>query len=261
MSQLNIIGESKNRINTVSYLNSKETSLFSISSSKEFFFGGAAEDVIEVGIYNSQKELSTFTVLSGSSSEVKVFYQHEDVDGNIFTDYFNSKKNNLIQDGEKNILISIEDIVDSQSITSDNFYLSLNPVSNVFSQNNPLTIKEISNSRKEVKLIKSFKSEKIYDDINVTFNGDQILFDGKQSISIKHGTVYTLKVNGNIDLIQFSETKDGKLNGGTQFTGNIVYKKSIREIILDTTEYFPLTLFAYNKNKKESQERFAPERT
>lgn len=252
MSQLNIIGESKNRINTVSYLNSKETSLFSISSSKEFFFGGAAEDVIEVGIYNSQKELSTFTVLSGSSSEVKVFYQHEDVDGNIFTDYFNSKKNNLIQDGEKNILISIEDIVNSQSITSDNFYLSLNPVSNVFSQNNPLTIKEISNSRKEVKLIKSFKSEKIYDDINVTFNGDQILFDGKQYISIKHGTVYTLKINGNIDLIQFSETKDGKLNGGVQFTGNIVYKKSTREIILDTTEYFPLTLFAYNKTKKES---------
>ena len=252
MSQLNIIEESKNRINRVNYLGSNEFSLFSISSSKEFFFGGMVKDVIEVGIYNSQKELSTFTVISGSSSDTTVFYQYEDVDDNIFTDYFNPQKNNLIQDGEKNVLISIEDIVNSQSITSDNFYLSLNPVSNVFSQKNSLIIKEISNSRKEVKLIKSFKSEKIYDDINVTFNGDQILFDGKQNISIKHGTVYTLKIYGDIEKIKFSKTKDGKLNNGTEFVGNIVYKNSSREIILDTTEDFPSTLFAYNKNKKEN---------
>ena len=252
MSQLNIIDESKNRINRVSYLNSKETSLFSISSSKEYFFGSSVEDVIEVGIYNNQRELSTFTVISGSSSDTKVFYQYEDVDANIFTDYFNSRKNNLIQDGEKNVLISIEDIVNSQSITSDNFYLSLNPVSNIFSQKNPLTIKEISNSRKEVKLIKSFKFEKIYDYIKVTFDGDQILFDGKQTISIKHGTVYTLKIHGNIDMIRFSKTKDGKLYGGSEFVGNIVYKNSIGEIILDTTEYFPDVLFAYNKNKKNN---------
>ena len=55
MSQLNIIGESKNQINRASYLDPKETSLFSISSSKEYFFGGSTKDVIEVGIYNSQK--------------------------------------------------------------------------------------------------------------------------------------------------------------------------------------------------------------
>lgn len=111
---------------------------------------------------------------------MKTYYGYEDIDNNTFIDYYFPIKSNLIQDLDKNLLISIEDVVVSQSISSNNFYLSLTPTSPIFSQKNPLIIKEISNSRKEIKFIKNFADEDVINDISVTFNGNQILLNGKK---------------------------------------------------------------------------------
>ena len=122
---LSIITQSVENINQVSFLSVKETELLSLSSSKEYFFGEQDTDLISVGIYDSQNQLISSGEITGSSSNLKVYYRYEDIDNNIFTDYYFPIKSNLIQDLDKNLLISIEDVVTSQSITSNNFYLSI----------------------------------------------------------------------------------------------------------------------------------------
>lgn len=250
---LSIITQSVENINQVSFLSVKETELLSLSSSKEYFFGEQDMDLISVGIYDSQNQLISSGEITGSSSNLKVYYRYEDIDNNIFTDYYFPIKSNLIQDLDKNLLISIEDVVTSQSITSNNFYLSITPSSPIFSQKNPLIIKEISNSRKEIKFIKNFSDEDVVNDVSVTFDGNQILLNGKREIKIKSGTVYNLNfTNQDINIVRFSKTRDGKFNGGVDYVTNILYKQSSKQIILDTTEEVPDTLFVYNKNFKDS---------
>jgi len=250
---LSIITQSAEQINQVSYLSIKESELFSLNSTKEYFFGEQDLDSISIGIYDSQNQLISSGEITGSSSNLKVYYGYEDIDNNIFTDYYFPIKSNLIQDLDKNLLVSVEDIVNSQSITSNNFYLSLTPTSPIFSKKNPLIIKEISNSRKEIKFIKNFTDEDVSNDISVTFNGNQILLNGKTEIKIKKGTVYNLNFsNQDVNTLRFSRVKDGKFNGGSDYITNVLYKQSSRQIILDTTEDVPPTLFIYNKNFKDS---------
>jgi len=249
----NILKESPNEINDVGYINSRENVLFTSSSTQEYFFGNSTKDVIEIGVYNSQKQPITSSTLVGFTTTTKFFYRYEDIDNNVFRDYYFPPNSNLIQNGNRDVLISVKDIVEQNSITDANFYLSLTPISNFFSQTNPLIIKEISNSRREIKLVKSFNSENVVNNISVTFDGNQILFDGNKSLSLKSGTVYNLNfVSGDITLVKFSKIKDGSFNGGVEYVNNVIYKPSTRQIILDTTEDFPVTLFAYNKNHRNS---------
>ena len=246
MSHLNILSQSMNGINNVSYLNSKENSLFSVSSSKEYFFGSSDNDIVEVGIYNDQSEIVSFMTMVGSHTSGKTFYKYEDVDGNTFVDYYFPITSNFIQDPDKNLLVSIPDIVVSQSITSHNFGVSLTPISNIFSKSGSLIIKEISNSRTELRLMKSFTSETVNDIITVTFSKGKTLFNGKTEISLRSGIVHTLRVIGDVHLVKFSLVKDGVWNGGLDFFNNIIYNASLGEISIDTTEDFPNALFTYN---------------
>ena len=249
---LSIITQSSENINQVSYLSNKDSDLFSLNSTKEYFFGDDDTDLISIGIYDSQNQLISSGEITGSSSNAKVYYEYEDIDNNKFIDYYFPIKSNLIQDLDKNLLISVEDIVISQSITSNNFYLSLTPTTPIFSNKTPLIIKEISNSRKELKLIKNFEYENVVNDISVTFDGNQILLDGNSEIKIKVGTVYNFNfTNQDVNVVRFSKTKDGKFNGGTDYVTNILYKQSSKQIVLDATEDVPTTLFIYNKNFKD----------
>ena len=249
---LSIITQSSENINQVSYLSNKDSDLFSLNSTKEYFFGDDDTDLISIGIYDSQNQLISSGEITGSSSNAKVYYEYEDIDNNKFIDYYFPIKSNLIQDLDKNLLISVEDIVISQSITSNNFYLSLTPTTPIFSNKTPLIIKEISNSRKELKLIKNFEYENVVNDISVTFDGNQILLDGNREIKIKVGTVYNFNfTNQDVNVVRFSKTKDGKFNGGTDYVTNILYKQSSKQIVLDATEDVPTTLFIYNKNFKD----------
>lgn len=247
MSPLNLIEESKNSLNTVGYLGKKEYNLFFVSSSREYSFGNSPKDVIEVGVYNLQKELGSYFQITSSNFDKKTTYQYSDVDGNSFQDYYFPTKNTSLQDPEKNILLSISDVINAGSITSNNFYLSVNPLYSIFSVKDPLIIKEISNSRREIKLVKSFTSEKISTEhvLEVTKNG--LIIDGKTEPKFKSGTVHVIKVYGtDVRKIRFSKIRGGTKNGSTEYLKNIIYRPSANEIVLDTTEEFPKVLFAYH---------------
>lgn len=249
MSSLNLIEESKNSLNTVGYLGKKEYNLFFVSSSREYSFGNSPKDTIEVGVYNLQKELGSHFQITGSNSDKKTVYQYSDVDGNSFEDYYFPTKNTSFQDPEKNILLSIADVINTGSITSNNFYLSVNPVYSLFSAETPLIIKEISNSRKEVKLVKSFKSEKVVTEhtLEVTKNGMTI--DGTVTPKFKSGTVHIIKVVGtDVRKVRFSKVRGGTRNGSSEYSKNIVYRPAAGEIMIDSGENFPKLLFAYHSD-------------
>jgi hypothetical protein len=249
MSSLYLIEESKNTLNTVGYLGKKEHELFFVSSSKEYSFGNSSKDVLEVGIYNLQKELSSYFHITSSKLDKKVTYKYSDVDGNSFTDYYFPTKNSALQDLDKNYLLSVGDVIRYGSVTSNNFYLSVNPISNLFSIEDPLTIKEISNSRKEIKLIKSFRSESIGGIHSVEMEKNSLRIDGSSSVKFKSGIVHVIKAVGlDVNKIRFSKVRGGVKNGSVEYNSNIVYRPSSSEIVIDATEDFPKVLFAYHRD-------------
>jgi hypothetical protein len=253
MPVFNFIDEVKNGINDVGYLNQKEHSLFFVSSSTERSFGNSTKDVLEVGIHNLQKEISSFVVITSSHENTPKIYPYEDVDGNTFNDVYSPSKNTSIQDGEKNLLLSIGDLIPAGSVTSNAVYLSVNPVSNLFSHNDPLTIKEISNSKKEIKLIRSFKAESVLNISNIEFSDEiGVTVNGKKDVKLKSGTVHTLKFSGDVKKLRFSKTRGGTFNGSVEYLNNIIYKPTVNEIILDTTEEFPKILYVYNADSAGS---------
>lgn len=247
MSPLNLIEESKNDLNTVGYLGKKEHALFFVSSSREYSFGNSTKDILEVGVYNLQKELGSYFHVTSSVFDKKTPYQYSDVDGNSFEDYYFPTKNTSLQDPDKNILLSVEDVIRAGSVTSNNFYLSVNPLYSIFSAPEPLIVKEISNSRKEIKLVKSFKSEKVVTEHTLTLKQKELTIDGDDSPKFKTGIVHILKVSGtDVRKIRFSKVRGGTKNGSTEYVKNIIYRPSENEIIIDATETFPSVLFVYH---------------
>lgn len=247
MSSFNIINEQKNSLNTVSYLDKKEHDLFYVSSSREYSFGNSPKDVVEIGIFNLQKELSVYTTVTSSKLDKSVKYQYTDVDGNSFEDVYNPSINTSFQDPDKNLLLSIEDVVSRESITSNNFYLSVNPIYNYFSRENPLTVKEISNSRKEVKLIKNFNSFEVSTEHKLVVGKNSITVDGEKLLKFRSGIVHVFKVFGtDVSKIRFSKVRGGTKNGSVDYTKNIIYKPSSGEILIDSTEEIPKSLFIYH---------------
>lgn len=253
MSSLYLIDEPKNALNTVGYLGKKEHSLFFVSSSREYSFGNSTKDVIEVGIYNLQKELSSHFKIKNPKENKKSTYLYSDVDGNFFEDYYFPKTNTSLQDVEKNVLLPISDVIRSGSVTSNNFYLSITPLSDLFSIEDPLTIKEISNSRKEVKLIKSFKSERVSGHHFLDVSKGSLKINGGLTAKFKSGIVHLIKVSGtDVSKIRFSKVRGGTKNGAVEFTSNIVYRPSSNEILIDATENFPKILFVYHSDMDSS---------
>ena len=263
----NALTTSSNNVDFISYFNQSDSDLFlSQSISSDVFFGnsGNNKDVIEFGIYDSSKNLLSLTKITGSFVNEKVTYLYSDIDGNTFVDYYYKSNGNFIQNTNDDILLDITSIISnaySSSLSSSlpplsssfsNINVSFNPIINLFSRDNPLIISEISDSRNEVKLIKNFPSENVENHIIVSFTGQQMLLDGNTTINLKRGIVHKLTISGSSDTfsnVGFSNTQDGPLlSTGTEYTKNIIYKRSLGEILLDTTQEFPDTLWLYNKN-------------
>lgn len=252
MLNTNIIKESKFNINSVSYLNVDESELLILTSSREYFFGNNSNDFIDVGIYNEVGELNSQFYLTGSTISTKTYYPYTDVDGNNFQDFFYRPSTNLIQDLEKNILISIGDIVSASGISNDKFTLSLKPISNAFTRKSPLILTEVSNSRTELRFIKSYPSVNVNETLNLSVVGGNVLINGDSSTTIKRGIVSTLTVNGDINLVKFSFTNNEDVLNSDKTINNIVYKHSENKIIIDATEDIPDVLYVYNKSSPKS---------
>jgi len=249
MISFNILEETPNQINSLSYLSAFQSASVSLSSSTELFFGDDENSKIYFGLFDTNEENITFNVLTGSFNKQLIQYIYKDIDGNSFLDQFSYYKNNFIQDTEKNVLFDLSTAIDNVgSISSDVFYVLVSPVIELFSVDSPLTIKAVSNSRTEIQLSPNFTQENVTDTISLSFNGQQIFLSGSIEITLSKGIVYTINVANNFDQVAFSQTTDGALYaGGIAYTKNIIFKSSAGQIVIDASDdSFPSTLYVYN---------------
>lgn len=261
MSSLNILVSGSDSINYVSYLNQQDTVNFINVPISGTYFGsmGYNRDVIEFGIYDSSQNLLNYSTITGSYKNTNLNYFYTDIDGNSFADYYVKSIGNFIEDANSDILIDFPELLSSSiyppsSVSASllesgyKFYTALTPVINFFSTDQPLMISDISNSTQEIKLVKNFPNDVVDNTVEVTFSGNQILLGGQTSIALKSGIIQTLKVIGDINLIGFSVVRDGPIIGtGTEYKTNILFKNNVGEIIIDTTQGFPDSLWVYNK--------------
>ena len=261
MAPFNILQEKSNGINNISYLNQSDSGLFLNPLINDFFFGvgDVSKDIVELGIYDSSQNLLYFSTVTGSYNTTKINYLYSDVDGNNFVDFYYKNIGNFIQDKKRDLLFDVPEFLSSSfsisssltSSVSNNFYISVNPVINLFSVASPLVIKEISNSRKEIKFSKNFTTEDVENEAALSFVGSQIYLNGLTNVKLKSGIVqrFVLRGDGDINNIGFSLVKDGPLLGtGKEYTKDIIFKSLTGEILLDTTfGDFPTTLWAYNR--------------
>jgi hypothetical protein len=252
MLPFNILEEKANQVNKISYLSALESSTVLLSDTNELFFGNDENSKIYFGLFNNKQEKISFSIITGSHIPQNVQYRYEDIDGNIFIDQFSYYKNNFIQDKEKNLLIDISESIKSAGNTSsDVFYVLIDPIIDLFSFSSSLLIKEISNSRKEIKLVKNFSQENVNSTVTLSVEGEQIYLNGSTEVNLLKGIVYNINVlvpTDNFEKIAFSLTPDGALFvGGVAYTKNILYKTSRGQIVLDATdESFPSVLYVYN---------------
>ena len=85
---LNIITENPSQINTASYFTPDEYFLFKSNKIDEKFFGESENDSIQIGMYNEDKELTSYTELTSGGQFKKITYKYEDIDKNTFDDKF-----------------------------------------------------------------------------------------------------------------------------------------------------------------------------
>jgi len=160
-----VLGEYTGSVQSGSYLSPTDTSLFYVSQSTDIWFGISKNDVIELGVYSiDDKTLLNWSVLN-QSKEFKTVNLS-------YIDSLNSVKNYSYQELVKpftvyknnSILFKPYDDLSSVGITEGTYDISYNFVREMAgTPTDPLSIKEISPSRTEVKLIPLKKSDIQYD--------------------------------------------------------------------------------------------------
>lgn len=160
-----VLGEYTGSIKSGSFLNVKDTGLFYVSQSSDIWYGFSANDVIEVaafstddqtlqnwGTLNQDKQFQSVTLTYMDSLNVPHSYSY-----NELVKPFTLYKNN-------SILLKPSEDLNKIGITDGNYVISYNFVREMAgSPSASLTIKEISPSRTEIKLIPSGKSDIQYD--------------------------------------------------------------------------------------------------
>jgi len=196
-------------INTASYINSTEYSLLYDSINYNIWFGSSPKDQIEISVFNRNKELVSWTPIEQSQSFVKdsivVAGEFQTLTSSYtnglqqFSTYsYNKFVSNYILYKNQHLLRDVaQDLSQSFGLVSGSFEVGYNFIRNVAGDiKSPLIIKEISTSRRELKLIPS-----------ITSSIDYISFCQKKIVVLDISAIYIefLK-NFSADTI-YSETK------------------------------------------------------
>ena len=145
-------------LNSGTYFFQNDLDTFLDVTFQERFFGYSEQDIIEFSVYDIEGNINVWKYLPISPTYTVLNKTYKDVDNNTLNYSFKQYNSNYTIAFNKNILLNTLQDFTGSGINSGNHVASYNFIRNV--AGNPdfqLYIKEISPSRREVKLTPSFK--------------------------------------------------------------------------------------------------------
>ncbi len=152
------ISSNSGSLNSGSYFLQNDLDTFINVPFQEYYFGNSEQDIIEFSVYDIEGNINVWKYLPVSATYTVLNKTYKDVDNNTLNYSFKQYNSNYIIAFNKNILLSTLQDFSGSNINSGNHVASYNFIRNV--AGNPdyqLYVKEISPSRREVKLTPSFK--------------------------------------------------------------------------------------------------------
>jgi len=150
-----MVAENTASLNTGSYLNRTEHSLFVKGFTSDLWYGFSANDIIEFGAWDRQNNFVGWNVLNQSKSyNITTLSYLNTLDSVVTYSYAELKPDFILFKNEKILTSPPEQLSESINVHSGSYFFTYNFAREMAgSSADPLIIKDISPSRKEVKLI------------------------------------------------------------------------------------------------------------
>lgn len=160
-----LVATNTGSLNTGSYLNRTETTIFVNGYVSDLWFGFSANDVIEFGVWDRENNFVGWNVLNQSKSfnEITLSYLNA-LDYPVTYSYSELLTDFTLYKNEKVLVNPAEELKQATGLTEGSFFLVYNFTREMAGNiNEPLVIKEVSPSRKELKLVPLSSSNANYD--------------------------------------------------------------------------------------------------
>ena len=150
-----IVSENTSSLNTGSYINSTEYSMFVDQFSPDLWYGVSDRDAIELGVWDRDKKLLGWKTIYSNKEYAPITLNYIDhLDFPVTYSYNELKPDFILYKNEKILINPIEQVSSSFEILSGSYILTYNFIREMAgTEESPLVIKDISPSRKEIKLI------------------------------------------------------------------------------------------------------------
>jgi hypothetical protein len=159
------ISENVNNLNSASYLNNDEYSLFVNGYIGDVWYGLSPSDEIELGVFDYSKNLIAWETFQNDNNYVLSTYSF--LNTRDYAEEYTYKTLSpefVIHENEKILVSPPHELTSSFGISDGSYILSYNFTRNMAGdKNTPLIIKDISPSRKEIKLVPVNGSPSRYD--------------------------------------------------------------------------------------------------
>lgn len=160
-----LVATNTSSLNTGSYLNRTEYTLFVDGYKPDLWFGFSANDVIEFGVWDRQNNFIGWNTLNQSKSfqEITLSYLNT-LDFPVTYSYSELLTDFTLYKNEKVLVNPAEELMQATGLTEGSYFFVYNFAREMAGTiNNPLIIKEISPSRRELKLVPLSGSSLAYD--------------------------------------------------------------------------------------------------
>ena len=152
------ISSNSGSLNSGSYFIQSDLDIFNDVPFQEYYFGNSEQDVVEFSVYDIDGNINVWKYLPVNPTYNVINKTYRDVDNVLQTYSYKNYQSSYVISFNKNILLDTLNDFSSSGIISGNHVSSYNFIRNVGgNQDYQLYVKDISPSRKEVKLTPSFK--------------------------------------------------------------------------------------------------------
>lgn len=150
-----IVSDNSASLNTGSYLNRTEYSLFTNGFATDLWYGVSDKDVVEFGVWDRENNLVGWDILHNSKSYTQITRSYLNALDFPTTYSYSELISELILYKNSKILVNPpEDLSSSLGLYNGSFYFVYNFTRDMAGhRDNPLVIKDISPSRRELKLV------------------------------------------------------------------------------------------------------------